>query len=533
MKLKFSFLILAMVTIFYNCSTSENSFQNEEESKAKKTTIKSLFGIAALPEQLFTIAINKNNRLVTKNGVVIQVPAGSLQSNSDSAQLQVQEAINMQDIVMANLHTSSNGSTLQSGGMIHIAAMDSNNIKIIMPLKVYIPTAKYNAKMQLYKGQKDTAGNINWVQPEPLKDEMAEALNKGEVLFKANCFSCHKMNKDNTGPALWNIQNRRSQKWLYAFVRNPAAVSSFRIETSIDASYNNNYTNEDAHKDYYYTACLMCCWKPTIMAGFPNLSDDDLKKIFTYIKNESNSHPEISNLYAATKCDSCATYKMMKDNYEHLQQEKQALVATNNKLFSVTRTFPPGNYIQQDVAGNGKVSIANTPSTYYEIEVNAFGWYNIDELLRNTKIDDYSNIQIEITDSQNTVVNINIIIPNKKIFAQGGLLSNSKKYGFYDLAGKTPIPTNEPCIVYAIAEDGQGNFLFGFTNFLSAKKSDEKINLKILTKEEVLASIAGFNLPDIKTEIKDSKNAVAIHKIDFELSKIELWKPKGCDCDYK
>ena len=48
-------------------------------------------------------------------------------------------------------------------------------------------------------------------------------ISNGEILFKNNCASCHKVDKDFTGPAL----NGALQRWggdkkaMYAFIRNP------------------------------------------------------------------------------------------------------------------------------------------------------------------------------------------------------------------------------------------------------------------------------------------------------------------------
>jgi cytochrome c2 len=49
----------------------------------------------------------------------------------------------------------------------------------------------------------------------------------GEFLFKNNCASCHKADKDFTGPALKGAKDRWADKsLLYDFVRDPATVIS-------------------------------------------------------------------------------------------------------------------------------------------------------------------------------------------------------------------------------------------------------------------------------------------------------------------
>lgn len=47
----------------------------------------------------------------------------------------------------------------------------------------------------------------------------------GEILFKANCASCHKIDKDFTGPALKGaVQRWGDKKLMYDFIRNSSAV---------------------------------------------------------------------------------------------------------------------------------------------------------------------------------------------------------------------------------------------------------------------------------------------------------------------
>src|SRR5882757_6101502 len=49
----------------------------------------------------------------------------------------------------------------------------------------------------------------------------------GELLFKNNCASCHRPDKDFTGPALKGAKDRWADKnLLYDFVRDPATVIS-------------------------------------------------------------------------------------------------------------------------------------------------------------------------------------------------------------------------------------------------------------------------------------------------------------------
>ncbi len=87
----------------------------------------------------------------------------------------------------------------------------------------------------------------------------------GESLFKTNCASCHNPDKDLTGPALRGADSRvPSQEWLYKWVRNSASVIA----------------SGDAYAKEIYER-----YNQTAMTAFPNLSDEEIDAIMTYVNN--------------------------------------------------------------------------------------------------------------------------------------------------------------------------------------------------------------------------------------------------------
>lgn len=84
----------------------------------------------------------------------------------------------------------------------------------------------------------------------------------GAALFKANCASCHKIDKDFTGPALKGWKDRvPGDGWIYKWVHNPA-------------------DQNDA-----YAKTLKDKWKPVIMTSFPALKNEDIDAIMSYVDN--------------------------------------------------------------------------------------------------------------------------------------------------------------------------------------------------------------------------------------------------------
>jgi mono/diheme cytochrome c family protein len=85
----------------------------------------------------------------------------------------------------------------------------------------------------------------------------------GAALFKGNCASCHKPDKDFTGPALQGWKSRQPDGWLYKWVAGPSALIS-----SGDKYANDLYTK----------------WKPSgIMQNFPALKKEEIDAIMKYV----------------------------------------------------------------------------------------------------------------------------------------------------------------------------------------------------------------------------------------------------------
>ena len=92
----------------------------------------------------------------------------------------------------------------------------------------------------------------------------------GKALFNANCASCHKIDKDLTGPALQGVEDRwPSKDLLKVWIKNWSAAV--------------------ATGDGY--AAKMKDWSPAAMNQFPNLSDADVDAILTYIKDWKPATP--------------------------------------------------------------------------------------------------------------------------------------------------------------------------------------------------------------------------------------------------
>jgi cytochrome c2 len=85
----------------------------------------------------------------------------------------------------------------------------------------------------------------------------------GAGLFKANCASCHKPDKDYTGPALQGWKGRQPDGWIYKWVANPSGTI--------------------ASGDKYATE-LYSKWKQNgMMSAFAALKKDEIDAIMKYV----------------------------------------------------------------------------------------------------------------------------------------------------------------------------------------------------------------------------------------------------------
>jgi cytochrome c2 len=93
----------------------------------------------------------------------------------------------------------------------------------------------------------------------------------GQALFKANCASCHKPNKDATGPALQGWKDRQPEGWIYKWVAGPA-----KMIASGDA----------------YTKDLYSKWKQNgVMSAFANLKKEEVDAIMKYVDDYKDPIP--------------------------------------------------------------------------------------------------------------------------------------------------------------------------------------------------------------------------------------------------
>ncbi len=126
-----------------------------------------------LQQEIFTINTLQDTIIENHDGVIVYIPEKAFDTDETEVQLMVQSAIQPEDIMLSGLSTTTNGKLLETGGMFYLdASVGGKSVKLNKPINVNVPTNNKIADMALYQGEKTETGEINWVEPKPLRKDL-------------------------------------------------------------------------------------------------------------------------------------------------------------------------------------------------------------------------------------------------------------------------------------------------------------------------------------------------------------------------
>jgi mono/diheme cytochrome c family protein len=473
-------LIIPVLSVLFACNTTTNPSTVLTKDR--------------LENQSFNINTERDTILTTREGIEVSIPAGSIKAATAAVTLEIKEALSLYDIIRSGLTTQAGKDILSSNGMFYINTKEPSTI--IKPLSVKIPAVYADTAMKLYKG--DTSkGKIDWKDPQPLAVKPSVTIDKGKLLYNQNCASCHNTHKQLTGPALAYVEERwESTDLLYQFIRNSASVLA---------------------RGDLYANCLFCEYKKTSMPAYPALTDEDITDILSFVKRET-VRLNIPRA-AARKTDSVKYYQK---RYQELSLKRDSLVKDNG--YKVTLS---GTANRRETGTLPKVVPVRTYAEYYQINIVAYGWYNIDQILNDPGVIE-TKLVVKVSSDYSQPINTYLIIPEAKVFAEGGLLDDNKGYGFYDPNGSVYLPAGKKAFVIAIGEE-KGKLFYGQQQFTTAK--DQMIDLSVteIGEKELMTALKNLDLEHIAFNVVKTKNADSLKSIDEEIE----WIKKNiaiCDC---
>lgn len=530
----FILLFLGVVYLGFYCTSPE--------------TKKSLLSHQNLPVTIININIDRDTLVQTPKGTLLKIPAGSIKSNTGkNVKLELKEMYSMTDIIKAGLLTHSNDDALSSGGMLYINAVSGQEVTITKKIQIAVPTDYANGKMQLYKGEEKTNGNINWVNPVPLpENKQVESLDRGRILFEGKCAGCHGIGKSLTAPDLAHFSRRfpieTEGNWHYYY--------HYALHFDIDTIDHRDQHREDLDLDHaygIYKCNLRRMYNNMIGTQFPDIDhDSSYLDIFRYIQNESDKNslalPPQTQLKPGA--DSCEAYKAKATELNRLKNETEATrkkyIDENGQMTEVSNLNPGiANITGVNINDFGKfVSPENLSATYYQFSIESFGWYNIDILLKDINGVKESSLFVNIRGEWRQRVDVYLIIPEVKVFVKGGNTDSSPdQYAFLYKDGRINLPQNAKAYVLAVSEQNQ-KIAFALHKFYTTNQQQFDISLMETTKESFDAALNTFANTDINISVAKTKNYSDIKaadekiaSIDKQLECLEMLKPVNCDCN--
>jgi mono/diheme cytochrome c family protein len=470
------------------------------------------FNPAALQSQYFTINLSKDTVLHTAKGALINIPAGSIKAAGNTIQLEIKEAYSIYDMIISGLTTVSNGKPLSSGGMIYINPTDKT-AEIIKPINISIPTTYKKLGMQVFKGSFDADSNINWIDPKPLSQPAVDSyLAKGKAMFQANCAACHRIDREVVGAPLAYAKDRFKWDWLVQFTQN-----SSKLIASGDQLANCRYETYGRIQ----------------MTAFPQFSDSDLHMLYDYIEEASQIVDPATMQNFIGWQDSCRTYN---DLLNRLMAKRDSFVMDNGDLVEV-ELAPKGTPISYHIyqGPSNAVVIQTANSVYYKIDVQTWGWENIDVFMKDRPGFEMSKLTASVNNSGTKNFDIYLAIPSEKVLVPGGLLKDkASDYGFYANDATLPLPQNKPAYIIVMGDNDSGGLYLGISQFTTSHEQNLSVNIAVVNKHEFDEKIKTLDLGTMNVNVDKSKNADSIRSIDKQIQLLQPFKPKlDCNCGLK
>lgn len=150
------------------------SYAEDTECGGHKTWV-------APDSQIFPINPSKGATIEGKQGMLIIVPKDAFIDDKGiliktPVELELVEALTLEDMILYDLATLSDGKLLESGGMFYINPTSNGenvNINPQRPFYIEIPTNMVKPGMVAFKGEVLEDGTLNWIEPKPLKKFLA------------------------------------------------------------------------------------------------------------------------------------------------------------------------------------------------------------------------------------------------------------------------------------------------------------------------------------------------------------------------
>lgn len=180
--------------------------------------------------QFFTFNAHQETILQGNEGTILTIPTDCFETETGNilrgvGQIELKEFLKTSDMILSNLTTQSDGKMLETGGMIYLNAKDAEGHSIkIRPEKniaIVLPPSAKTADKQLFYGNKQADGQINWTSGKPI---------------------ITKQNTNNYTIIDQNPEFPNGQAALFRFIQNEMVYPNIARENNIEGTVFVNFT---------------------------------------------------------------------------------------------------------------------------------------------------------------------------------------------------------------------------------------------------------------------------------------------------
>ncbi|MEN8928314.1 MAG: hypothetical protein ABF242_09640 [Flavobacteriales bacterium] len=172
--MKNTFFVILLFSFFTNC----------KEEKKLISNVNSNLSVSNIETSLFDINCNKDTIIIGEKGTRITLTENTFVNStgeliSGNIQLELKECLVIEDIVLANLHTVSDGEILESGGMIYLnATQNGENLEIATDKQIGIEVLSDSSLqgMSYYEGEILADSTLNWKNPVKINSNIPKEI---------------------------------------------------------------------------------------------------------------------------------------------------------------------------------------------------------------------------------------------------------------------------------------------------------------------------------------------------------------------
>ena len=170
-------ILILFFSYFISCENNEKSKKNNDLLEInllnEKEQLNKLLNAIEIKPQKFSVLSNNKTKIKGKRGTVIHIDPKKLETFDNSRigktiEIELLELQDKQSLLFNNTQTVSNGNILISGGAYYINMTSKGKqlkIKEGEGIEVEFPKIS-NEEMSLFLGERDSLGQINWIQAE-------------------------------------------------------------------------------------------------------------------------------------------------------------------------------------------------------------------------------------------------------------------------------------------------------------------------------------------------------------------------------